>query len=148
MRTSDTATEVGQTTDDRRNMDEAHIVAINDDDMILSTIRDLLSEERYRVTTMIAAPDTCERIRTLQPSLLIVDLSPRSQAGWRLLDNLHADDSTARIPVIVTSTDQQALDRLRRQYERYGVIRCLTTPLDDIDTLLLAIRDQLHGSGE
>jgi CheY-like chemotaxis protein len=59
-------------------------------------------------------PRTWDQIAALQPDLLVIDLSPLSRAGWDLLEQLHAQGVTGRIPIIVTSTDPGQLERVER----------------------------------
>ena len=46
---------------------------------------------------------------------------------------------TARIPILVTSTDPHTLQRMEQDYDRYGGDKLVVKPLD-IDVLLEAIR--------
>jgi DNA-binding response OmpR family regulator len=116
-----------------------HIFAINHDPPFLDIVRVLLQDERYKVTTAHYVPRTWDQIAALQPSLLLIDLRPRSQAGWDLLEQLHAEGVTSRIPIIVTSTDSRQLERVEAEHDRYGGDRLITQPLA-IEALLEAIR--------
>ena len=89
-----------------RQGDRQHIFAVNQDPAFLDVVRMLLQEERYNVTTTNYVPRTWDQIAALQPNLLLIDLAPHSQVGWDLLERLHAEGITSRIPVLVTSTDR------------------------------------------
>jgi DNA-binding response OmpR family regulator len=102
-------------------------------------VRVLLQDEHYNVTTTNYVPRTWDQIAALQPSLLLIDLSPRSQAGFELLEQLHAEGVTLRIPIIVTSTLPSILKRVEAKHDRYGGDKLVTKPLD-LDALLEAIR--------
>lgn len=119
--------------------DRQHIFAVNHDPEFLDVIRVLLQDERYNVTTTNYVPRTWDQIAALQPSLLLIDLSPRSQAGWNLLEHLRAEGVTSRIPIVVTSTDRHILERVQRERDRYGGDTVIAKPLD-INALLDAIR--------
>jgi len=123
-----------------RQGERQHVFAVNHDPEFLDILRVLLQDERYNVTTTNYVPRTWEQIAALQPNLLLIDLSPRSPAGWELLEHLHTEGVTARIPIILTSTDTRVLDRVKEERDRYGGDKVVAKPLD-IDALLEAIRD-------
>jgi len=66
------------------------------------------------------------------------------QAGWDLLERLHADERTRELPVVVVSTDKAFLEEVQASLERYGGRRFLAKPFD-IDDMLAAI-DELIGT--
>jgi DNA-binding response OmpR family regulator len=92
---------------------------------------------------MSPPPTTCPapgiQIAALQPSLLLIDLTPHTPAGFDLLEHLHAKGVTSRIPVVVTSTLPSLLKRVEAEQDRYGGATLITKPLD-LDALLEAIR--------
>lgn len=117
-----------------------HIFAVNHDPEFLDVVRVLLQDERYNVTTTNYVPRTWHQIAALQPALLLIDLSPHSEAAFDLLAHLHAEGVTSRIPIVVTSTQPSLLERVQQEHDRYGGDKLITKPLD-IDALLGAIRD-------
>ena len=74
--------------------------------------------------------------------MLLIDLTPRGETGWDLLEQLHIEGVTSRVPVVVTSTLPSILERVQQERDRYGGDKLITKPLD-IDTLLGAIRDPI-----
>jgi CheY-like chemotaxis protein len=128
--------------DEARQGERKHVFMVNHDPKFLHLGRELLQDARYNVTTTNYVPRTWDQIAALQPDLLVIDLSPFSQAGWDLLEQLHAQGVTGRIPVIVTSTDPGLLARVERERERYGGDKLVTKPfhvevlLDAIHTLI------------
>ncbi len=127
---------------ERMKMGRAHVLVINGDPDFLNFVRTLLQDERYNVTTTNYVPRTFDLIAALGPSLLLVDLVMGEQAGWELLEQLHAGAATRGIPVIAMSPDQRLLDRAEADEARYGVRRFLLKPLDyhglleEIDALI------------
>jgi two-component system, sensor histidine kinase and response regulator len=115
-----------------------HIFAIDHDPDFLDIVRELLQSERYNVTATNYVARTWDQIALLHPDLLIVDVRPQSQPAWDLLERLHSEQETKDIPVIITSTDRQLLQRAQRERERYGGNDIVTKPLD-VDALLEAI---------
>jgi DNA-binding response OmpR family regulator len=133
------STTIGGGNDEARQGDRKHIFAVNHDPEFLDLVRMLLQDETYNVTTTNYVPRTWDQIAALQPALLLIDLTPRSQAGWDLLAHLRAEGVTTRIPIVVTSTDPYLLERVQQDHDRYGGDKLVAKPFH-IDTLLDAIR--------
>lgn len=126
--------------EDRRQEGRKHVFAINGSAEFLNIVRELFQEERYNVTTTNYVPASFEQIAALQPDVLIVDVVVGQQAGWELLERLHAAAATSGIPVLVTSTSHQLLERAQAHVARYGNHRYLAKPFD-LEALLSEIRD-------
>src|SRR5690349_12511262 len=126
------------TDEEARQGGRKHIFMVNHDPKFLDLVRDLLQDASYNVTTTNYVPRTWDQIAALQPDLLVIDLSPLSREGWDLLEHLHAQGVTGRIPIIVTSTDPGQLDRVQLDHDRYGGNRLVAKPFH-VDVLLDAI---------
>lgn len=88
-----------------------HIAVVNDDTTFLQLMDDLLSGEGYETTVMKISSEAFERIKDLQPSLVIIDIwMQKADNGWEILNLIRLDPSTASIPVIVCSTDIRDLE--------------------------------------
>jgi two-component system, OmpR family, response regulator MprA len=127
---------------EREQMGRKHVVVVNDAPEVLQLVRRLLQDERYNVTTTNYVPQTFEQIGALAPDLILVDLAAGRRGGWDLLERLHAGAATRGIPVIVTSTDRQLLDRARGDAARAGADGVLMRPFD-LEELLDAIQQRI-----
>ncbi len=123
-----------------RQRERQHIFVVNGASEFLDIVRELLESEHYNVTTTNFVPKTFDQIVVLEPSLIILDLAIHVQAGWDLLEQLHADAVTNGIPVIVVSTVPEYLERVQADVARYGGQRFLNKPFD-IDDLLNAVTE-------
>ncbi len=128
--------------EDRDQEGRKHVFVINGVPEFLNLMRDLFQDERYNVTTTNFVPRSFEQIAALQPDALIIDVVVGEQAGWDLLERLHAGAETTGIPVIVVSTSPALLDEAQAQAERYGSHRYLPKPFD-LDELVRAIQDMI-----
>ena len=117
-----------------------HIFAINGSPEFLNIVRDLFQDENYNVTTTNFVPNSFEQIAAVQPDALIVDVVVGQQAGWELLEQLHAGAETTGIPVLVLSTSPRLLEKAREQAQRYGNHRYLDKPFN-VDALLTHIQE-------
>jgi CheY-like chemotaxis protein len=92
-------------------MAHQHIAVVNDDTVFLHLMDDLLSDEGYQTTIMKVSGEAFERIKQLQPDLVIIDIwMQRADNGWEVLNLIRLDPTTANIPVIVSSTDVRDLE--------------------------------------
>jgi len=129
--------------EERAQAQRKHILGVNGHPPFLELLREILQDEQFNVTTTNYVPQTFDLITALKPDLIIVDLVVYHLAGWELLDRLHQDVVTHRIPLLLTSTDQTLLDRAKAEAARYGDHPVLVCPFDIAD-LLQAI-DELIG---
>jgi CheY-like chemotaxis protein len=76
-------------------------------------------------------------LKELQPDLILVDFDmPDNGPGWEFLQLLKMDDSTAKIPVIITTPTFLLSAEIRRYLlERY--IRVVSKPIDFPELILL-----------
>ena len=101
-------------------MVEQTIVVANDDPMYLEMIKALLTEGGYRSVHCIVGAATHEAIGQLSPALILLDINlEHPGTGWRLFDMLRLHPATARIPIIICSTDPWLLR------EKEGLLRAL-----------------------
>ena len=105
-----------------------HVFVINSAPEFLHLMRKLFQSERYNVTTTNFVPNSFGQIAGAQPDALIIDLAQGNQAGWDLLERLHREASTAGIPVLVVSIDDDLIERARRQVDRFGGTTYLLKP--------------------
>jgi DNA-binding response OmpR family regulator len=101
-------------------MAEQTIVIANHDPTYLEMIKDILANEGYRSVHCIVGVGTHAEIRQLAPALVLLDISlDQPGQGWQLLDMLRLHPATARIPIIICSTDPWLLR------EKEGLLRTL-----------------------
>ena len=117
-----------------------HIVMVDSSRVFTEIISDLLTDERYGVTASDYIPEIFTQIALMEPDLIIVDLILTERAGWELLERLELETLTRNIPVIVTSTNPDLLERALANKERYGFDNYLVKPFD-LDVLLAAIKE-------
>lgn len=92
-------------------MKRQHIAVVNDDTVFLDLMDDLLSGEGYQTTIMKISGEAFQRIKEIQPSLVVLDIwIQRADNGWEVLNLIRLDPATTHIPVIVSSTDIRDLE--------------------------------------
>lgn len=128
--------------DGQRN-ERKHIFVINGSPTFLNLMRDLLQDEGYSVTTTNYVPRSFHQIAAAQPDALVLDLESGRTLGWDLLERLHADASTAGIPVLLVSGDRGLLELAQAQVARFGGNAYLGKPFN-LDDMLQAIATLLE----
>ena len=118
------------TANEQQQMNRKHIFCINGASDFLDFVRALFEDEDYNVTTTNFVPNTFDQVLTVQPSMLIIDLEVGRRAGFDLLERLRHEAHTRQIPVMIVSTDQQLLDEVHVDPERYGGQVFLGKPFD------------------
>ncbi len=90
------------------------IVVIDDDPAALELVRATLEPHGWTVTTCTGGAEAISVIRSLRPSVVLVDLLMPDTDGFAVIDALHADPRTTAIPVVVlTAKSLTAQDRRR-----------------------------------
>ena len=88
------------------------IAIIDDDEAFREFMRDVLTDEGYRVITVDAPAVALELLRAERPDLLILDLRLGAMLpGMEILQAMRAEPAFAALPVIVCTA---ALDLLAR----------------------------------
>lgn len=101
-----------------------HVLVVNDTQEILELFTDLLGELGLETSTMSYAPRELDRIRAVDPDLVILDFvfGERELVGWQLLQKMKMDRRLARLPVIVCSAAIRMLSDLEGYLTEHGVV--------------------------
>jgi CheY-like chemotaxis protein len=87
-----------------RRIPQAGILVVEDDADHRETLRDILEEEGYRVTTAVHGRDALARLDAGPlPDLILLDLMMPEMDGWTLMEKLSGREGFASLPIIVTS---------------------------------------------
>jgi CheY-like chemotaxis protein len=82
------------------------ILLVDDDEAILSSLRDLLESEGYAVETARDGRDALDRLTRLSgepPKLILLDLKMPVMDGWQFLSERSRDANSARVPIVLLS---------------------------------------------
>jgi CheY-like chemotaxis protein len=99
-----------------------HIVAINNDAMVLGLFRDLLEDEGYRVTTQTYLDKDLAALAQLAPDLIILDyMWAEEDNGWSYLQMLRMNPSTATIPIVLCTGAVREVEALASHLDDMAV---------------------------
>ena len=87
----------------------ARVLIVEDDQEIRELIGDILGLEGYEVHSLDRLPHGLDRIRTLQPDVIVLDLGLPGIGGIELLRLLKADHKLRDVPIVICSGAQETL---------------------------------------
>ena len=115
---------------------KATILVVEDDADIREALAQILEDEGYSV---ISAPNGLvglEKLRTVKPALVLLDLMMPVMNGWQFRQQQRQDDLVAGIPVLMISADGSA----RREALSSGARGFIQKPIE-LDDLLNAVAE-------
>jgi two-component system, OmpR family, alkaline phosphatase synthesis response regulator PhoP len=89
------------------------ILVIDDEPYILRSLSYLLTREGYQVETATNGEEGLERVRSLQPPLVFLDIMMPNMNGYEVCEQVKQDPSLAGTYVIMLSAKGQQIDRER-----------------------------------
>ncbi|CAH2600161.1 DNA-binding transcriptional dual regulator OmpR [Rhodovastum atsumiense] len=119
--------------------DDALILVVDDDVRLRTLLSRYLTENGFRVTTAASAAEAREKLRFLQPDMLVLDIMMPGESGLELTEALRGE--AADIPVLLLTARGTPEDRIAG-FEA-GADDYLPKPFDPKE-LLLRIRARLR----
>ena len=124
----------------------ATVLAVDDEQDILTIIRHNLEREGHRVLTAPNGDRALEIVREDQPDVVILDVMMPGTDGWGVLNMIKAErEELSTIPVLMLTARAADEDRIRGGIE--GAIRYLTKPFSPRD-LCSEVAAALEGEPE
>lgn len=101
---------------DRGSDEPVSVLVVDDDAPSVKLLSVVLRSEGCLVETARSAEEAIERLRTLRPDVIVVDLILPLMSGLLLADHLKTDPATSRIALIaVTAFNGQKSERIALQ---------------------------------
>jgi CheY-like chemotaxis protein len=115
-------------------------LVVNDTQEILELFDEILSGLGFESVLMSYAPRELERIREVEPELIILDflMGDRELLGWQLLQKLKMDRALSTIPVVVCTAAVKAVQEQQGYLTEQGVMIVLKPFM--VDQLEEAVR--------
>jgi CheY-like chemotaxis protein len=125
----------------------AIVLAVDDESDILELISVILALDGHEVVTATSGDEALERLRDVDPDVILLDVMMPGTDGWTVLSQIKAesDVDVATIPVLMLTARAGQDDRIRGGIE--GAIRYLTKPFDPA-ALRAEVKDALGGEPE
>ncbi len=118
---------------------DAHVLVVDDDDRLRRLLQRYLAENGFRVTTADNAADARAKMRSLQPDLMVLDVTMPGETGLDLTETLRRERSD--LPILLLTARGAPEDRIAG-FEA-GADDYLGKPFDPYE-LVLRIRAMLR----
>lgn len=118
-----------------------HIVLVDDQPETVQLLSAILRKQGHKVTLLRAMLDVTDKIRELQPDLLVLDVMMPFIDGYTVCQQVKADPELSDIPIVFMSALQNPLDKIKAF--RVGGADYLVKPLQ-YEEVVTRIEHQLH----
>ncbi len=102
--------EAGSPEKDRSEGTRYHILAVDDEPMVLRYVQNLLRRTGYQVTTVADGLEAVEKVRESQPDLVLLDLMMPEISGFEVLERIR---TFSDVPVIFLSASNRDEDKVQ-----------------------------------
>lgn len=115
-------------------------MVINDTAEILMLFEAILTDEGYEVSLHSYSTRDIDEVKKVMPDLIISDHMPtKDEQGWQFLQKLKMTPETAKIPIIICTTNMKVVRESEGHLAAKGVL-VVAKPFD-IDELLGAVEE-------
>jgi len=98
------------------------VVVVDDDPLALKLVRSTLEPLRWTVHTCSGGPNAADLVRTVNPSVVIMDLLMPEVDGFAVIDELRADGTDSGPPIVVLTAKSLTSEDLRRLEGRIAFV--------------------------
>jgi len=109
------------------------VMVVDDSLTVRKATGRLLEREGYQVITAKDGVDALEQMKTVLPSILLVDIEMPRMDGFDLARHVRSDPVTRHLPIVVISS--RTADKHRNQAAQLGVNAFLGKPYSEADLL-------------
>lgn len=111
------------------------VLLIEDEPNIIEAISFILSRDGWTVHTHSDGETAVERVRSLPPDVIILDVMLPGRSGFDILNELRSDPETDHLPVMMLTARGQTKDRDLAM--ELGADHFMTKPFSNADVLSL-----------
>jgi two-component system cell cycle response regulator len=117
------------------------ILIIEDERLARESLRELLTESGYDVTSAADGPSALRVLDAVNPDLIITDLAMPDMSGFEVIEAIRLQVARSEVPVIIVSAHDET--QLRVRGFESGADDFVAKPID-FDELLARVRRQLQ----
>ncbi len=88
------------------------VVCVEDEPEMIDLIKLILNRKGYEVHGANGGVEGLKLIRKVMPDLVLLDLMMPEMDGWQVYQQLKAEESTSKIPVVVVTAKAQNIDKV------------------------------------
>lgn len=88
------------------------VVCVEDELEMIELVKLILGRNQFEVTGAVGGHEGLEKIKAIQPDLVLLDLMMPEMDGWEVYQKMKASEEMRNIPVIVVTAKAQSIDRV------------------------------------
>lgn len=88
------------------------VLCIEDEPEMIELIKLILSRHNFDVYGAVGGADGLEKIRSVKPDIVLLDLMMPEMDGWQVFQNMRVDPDMRDVPVIVVTAKAQSIDKV------------------------------------
>lgn len=117
------------------------IMIIDDDEAILKSLNDLLTNEGYEVVTALSGEEGIEKLKENKPDLLLLDFFMPGMSGGEVLRRIREDNQLKDLKVVFL-TVASASSASMRMLEKMNILDYIKKPFEN-KVLIERIKKQI-----
>jgi len=125
-------------------LDQVRVLVVDDDETILNVLRRLLEAHGARVTTAISAEEALEIFASVDPQVLLSDISMPQMDGYEFIRQVRGRG--IRVPAIAVTAFTRAEDRRRALFSGYQTHLAKPTSAADLVAVVAALTARRLGA--
>lgn len=94
------------------NQDVKTIVCIEDEPDMIDLVKLILTRHGYEVHGALGGHLGLEKVKNIQPDLVLLDLMMPEMDGWQVFQSMRVDEEMNHIPVIILTAKAQSIDKV------------------------------------
>ena len=110
------------------------ITIIDDDEVLLEELKETFSTNGFISVAFSDGRNAVQKIKDIQPDLLLLDLRLKKMNGFQIADHLKRDPKTSQIPILAMTGVYTAKEHSLLM-KACGIQKCLNKPFDPQDIL-------------
>lgn len=104
------------------------VVCIEDDPDIITLIELMLRSTGLEIIGAVGGREGLEKIRSIKPDLVLLDLMMPDLDGWQVYDEMRGDSAIQDIPVVVVTARSSIADK-QQGFKTFGMDNYITKPI-------------------
>lgn len=88
------------------------VVCIEDEPEMIDLVKLILRRSEFELVGAVGGRKGIEKVREIQPDLVLLDLMMPDIDGWEVYRQMKADDELKDIPVVVVTAKAQSIDKV------------------------------------
>jgi CheY-like chemotaxis protein len=122
----------------RAAQEQPHVLVVDDDPVIRSTVAELLVDEGYDVEQAADGAEALQLVRVATPDAIVLDLMMPKLDGWAFVDQCRTVPGCDDVPIVVMSATH-GLHETAERLHAMGVRAVVAKPFD-VDALIAIVR--------